>query len=364
MEVTQLNTIATIVIVILMFGVLIFVHELGHFLTARLFKVGVNEFALGMGPAIFSRVSKKSGIKYSLRALPIGGYVSMVGEDRLEAADDESKALCKKPVWQRFIVMFAGAAMNFILGFIIMAIMVCGSKVFYSATVDSFVFTAEDGQLYRTYDKVYGYGLEAGDRIVKIGSESVRIFDDLSFEIMRVGAEPTDVTVIRNGVKTVIPDVVFPTYTERGLVFGDASFIYPVFVEKNVGTVIYQTFMQSYSTIRMIYESLFDTITGRYGLAAVSGPVGVVETVGETAQYGLRAVMYLVMVLTFNLGIMNLLPFPALDGGRIFFLLIELIRRKPIKPEFEGYVHFAGMVVLMLFMVLITYNDIVRLIGG
>lgn len=359
-----MNTIVIIAVVILIFGVLIFIHELGHFLTARLFGVGVYEFALGMGPAIFSHTSKKSGIKYSVRALPIGGYVSMVGEDRLEAQDDEAVALCKKPIWQRFIVMFAGAAMNLILGFVIMAFMVSGSQSFYSPTVDFFVFMAEDGQYYKTYDPSYGYGLEVGDEIVKIGREPVRIYDDLSFEIMRVGAEPTDVTVIRNGSKTVIKDVVFPTYTERGLVFGDSSFIYPVSVEKTVGGVIYQTFMQSYSTIRMIYESLLDTITGRYGLAAVSGPVGVVETVGETAKYGVRAVVYMVMVLTFNLGIMNLLPFPALDGGRIFFLLVELVRRKPVKPELEGYVHLAGMVFLMLFMVLITYNDIVRLISG
>ncbi len=354
--------IGTIIIVILIFGLLIFIHELGHFLSARAFGVGVNEFAIGMGPAIFSRTSKKSGIKYSLRILPIGGYVSMVGEDRLEAEDDASVALCKKPIWQRFIVMSAGALMNIILGFIIMAIMVCGSQSFRNTTVDSFVFQAEDGQYYRTYDEAYGYGLKVGDKITKIGSEKIYIYDDLTFQIMRVGTEPTDVTVIRDGVKTVISGVVFPTYTERGLVFGDATFIYPQFQDKTFGRIVYQTVMQSGSTIRMIYESLFDTISGRYGMAAVSGPVGVVEQVGETAKYGIRAVAYMVMVLTFNLGIINLLPFPALDGGRIFFLLIELIRRKPIKPEYEGYVHFAGLVILMLFMVFITYNDIVRLI--
>lgn len=354
----------TILIVILIFGFLIFIHEFGHFISARLFGVGVNEFALGMGPAVFSRTSKKSGITYSLRLFPIGGYVSMVGEDRLEADDDAEKALCRKPIWQRFIVMFAGAAMNIILGFVIMAVIVCGAENFRNTTVDSFVFTADDGNYYRTYDTSYGYGLEVGDRIIKIGSEKIYIYDDLTFQIMRVGAEPTNVTVIRGGAETVIPDVVFPTYTERGLVFGDALFIYPQFEDKTVGNVIYQTVMQSFSTIRMIYESLFDTITGRYGMAAVSGPVGVVEQVGETAKYGIRAVAYMVMVLTFNLGIVNLLPFPALDGGRIFFLLIELIRRKPIKPEYEGYVHFAGMIVLMLFMVFITYSDIVRLIRG
>jgi len=162
---------------------------------------------------------------------------------------------------------------------------------------------------------------------------------------------------------------VFPTFTDRGMVFADSSFIMPKQIEKNALTVLQQTFMQTYSTVRMIYETLFDTISGRYGLAAVSGPVGVVETVNDTVAqtqegYRLRAIMYLVMVLTINLGIMNLLPFPALDGGRIFFIFIELLRGKPVKPEFEGYVHFAGMVVLMLFMVFITYNDIARIITG
>ncbi|MBR5308182.1 MAG: site-2 protease family protein [Clostridia bacterium] len=360
--------ILTIIGMILIFGFLIFIHELGHFITARLFKVGVNEFSLGMGPALFSRTSRKSGIKYSLRALPIGGYVSMVGEDKLEADDDASLALCRKPAWQRFIVMAAGAAMNLLFGFIIMFCMVLRQEQFYGTTVDSFIIQAEDGMYYRTYDSYSGYGLKVGDEILMVGNEPIRIYNDLSFEIMRVGAEPTNVTVMRDGVRTVLVDVKFPTYTERGIVFADSSFIYPNIISKNPLTVLHQTLMQSVSTVRMIYESLFDTLSGRYGMEAVSGPVGVVETLNDTVQqsekgYKLRNVMYIVMVLTINLGIMNLLPFPALDGGRIFFIFVELLRGKPVKPEFEGYIHLAGMVVLMMFMVFVTFNDIVRIIG-
>lgn len=362
-------TILTIIGVILIFGLLIFIHELGHFVTARLFKVGVNEFALGMGPALFSRTSPKSGIKYSLRLFPIGGYVSMVGEDKLEADDDASVALCRKPAWQRFIVMAAGAVMNLLLGLIIMAVMVFQQEKFYGTTIDSFVFQAEDGVFYRTYDNSYGHGLKVGDKIERIGNESIRIYDDLSFEIMRVGAEETDVTVIRDGIRTVVKGVKFPTMVERGMVFADSSFIYPVEIEKNALSTAHQTIMQTVSTIRMIYETLFDTISGRYGMAAVSGPVGIVETLNETVTeakegYKLRAVMYLIMVLTINLGIMNLLPFPALDGGRIFFIFIELLRGRPIKPEFEGFVHLVGMVILMGFMVFVTFNDITRIIFG
>lgn len=361
--------ILTIIGMILIFGLLIFIHELGHFITARIFKVGVNEFSLGMGPAVFSHVSKKSKIKYSLRSLPIGGYVSMVGEDRLEEEDNASVALCTKPAWQRFIVMAAGAFMNLVLGLIIMAVLVSNQEKFYGTTVDYFVFQGQDGQYYRTKENYYGHGLKIGDEIKSIGNEAVRNYNDLNFEIMRVGAEPTDVTVIRDGKRTVLVDFKFPTYSERGIIFADSSFIYPNELDKNFFSSIGQTFTQSYSTIRMIYESLFDTISGRYGMEAVSGPVGVVETLNDTVEqsadgYKLQNIMYIVMVLTINLGIMNLLPFPALDGGRIFFIFVELLRGKPVKPEFEGYIHFAGMVILMLFMVFVTYNDIARLISG
>lgn len=361
--------ILTIIGVILIFGLLIFIHELGHFLTARLFKVGVYEFSLGMGPALISHTSKKSGIKYSLRLLPIGGYVSMVGEDRLEVDDDASVALCKKPAWQRFIVMFAGAAMNIILGFIIMTIMVFQQKNFYGTTVDGFVYTDDNGNRYAAEFNFAGIGLEVGDEIIRVGNENIRIYDDLTFEIMRVGAEPTDVTVMRDGVRTVIKDVRFPTFNERGLVFADPNFIIPNRLEKTPSTILHQIVMQTVSKIRMIYETLFDTISGRYGMAAISGPVGVVESLDEAVTetdkaYRVQTVMYFIMILTINLGIMNLLPFPALDGGRILFIFIELLRGKPVKPEFEGYVHLIGMVVLMLFMVFVTFNDIVRLIAG
>lgn len=359
----------TIIGVILIFGVLIFIHELGHFLTARLFGVGVNEFSLGMGPSIFTRTSKKTNIKYSLRALPIGGYVSMVGEDRLGENDDASVALCRKPAWQRLIIMAAGAVMNLILGFIIMAVMVIQQPRFYGTTVDFFVFLDANNNYNITYDSITGRGLMPGDKIEYIGNEKIRIYDDLSFEIMRVGEEPTDVTVIRDGKRTVIKNVEFPTFEDRGVVFADSSFIYTKQIEKTPLTVVQQTFMQTFSNIRMIYETLIDTISGRYGMAAVSGPVGVVQSLNDTVEkadedFRVAAVMYFIMILTINLGIMNLLPFPALDGGRIFFIFIELIRGKPIKPEFEGYIHFAGLVVLMMFMVFVTFNDIVRIIAG
>ncbi len=361
--------ILTIIGVILIFGLLIFIHEFGHYITARLFKIGVNEFALGMGPAIFSHTSRKSGIKYSLRLLPIGGYVSMVGEDRLEGDDDVAAALCKRPAWQRFIVMFAGAAMNIILGFVIMTVLVLQQDVFYGTTVEGFVYQDDNGRNYATDCNFAGNGLMVGDSIIRVGNEDIRIYDDLTFEIMRVGAEPTDITVIRDGVRTVIKDYRFPTFTDNGIVFANPNFIIPDTLDKSPLTIIHQIFMQTVSKVRMIYETLIDTISGRYGMEAISGPVGTVKILDDTVKqtksdYRVQVILSFIMLLTINLGIMNLLPFPALDGGRIFFILIELIRGKPMKTEHEGYIHFVGLVVLMLFMVFVTFNDIVRLIGG
>ncbi len=359
-------TVLIVILVILVFGLFILVHELGHFLTARAFGVGIHEFSIGMGPALFSKTSKKSGVKFSLRLLPIGGYVAMMGENGLEENDDASRALCNKPKWQRLCVLAAGGLTNILFGFILAAVLVCRMPFFRNTTVDSFVFyNEEDSTYYRSCDaETYGHGFLCGDKILKVGKERICCYDDLSFEIMRVGEEPTDVTVLRDGKKTVLEDLVFPTYVSDGLVFGDSSFLYTGIVEKTPLTVVTNAFSQSFSAMRMIYESLFDTLSGRYGLAAVSGPVGIVDSVSETASYGAEALIYMFMLISVNLGIMNLLPFPALDGGRIFFLLVEALRGKPVKPEFEGLVHLAGMALLLLFMAVVTYNDIVRIITG
>lgn len=349
-----------IILAVILFGVLIFVHELGHFLTAKMCGVGINEFSIGMGPAIFSRVGKDE-VKYSVRLLPIGGYVSMVGED--ESVDNPKlvdKALDKKPIWQRFIVISAGSFMNLLLGCVIMTCLVLAFDSFPTNTVDRInVISAETGELLTEFR-----GIKPGDEIVKIGRERVHVYSELSYEIMRVGQEPTDVTVKRNGETVVIEGVVFPTFTENGLVFGNSAFFVPTFAPKNAGNVIYEAFFRSTGTVKMIWSSLIDTISGRYGTEAISGPVGIVSEIGETAKMGVSSLFYFLVLISMNVGICNLLPLPALDGGRLVFLVLELIRGKPVKPEHEGYVHFAGMVLLLGLMAFVTYNDIVRLISG
>lgn len=347
----------SIILAVILFGVLVTVHELGHFIAAKKCGVGINEFSIGMGPAVFTKVGR-DGVKYSVRLLPIGGYVSMVGED--ESVNDivnSDKALSNKPIWQRFIVISAGAFMNILLAVVVMSGIVMTLDSFPTTTVDRInVKVGETGEILTEY-----YGIKPGDKIVKVGTESVHVYSDAAYEIMRVGKEPTDVTVIRDGKKTVIEDVVFPTFTENGLVFGNAAFFVPVFEGKNVGTVLYQAFFRSLGTVKMIWSSLIDTLTGRYGTEAISGPVGIVNEIGESAKRGTSSLMYLLVLISMNVGIFNLLPLPALDGGRLVFLLIELVRRKPVKPEYEGYVHLAGMAALLCLMLFVTYNDIARL---
>ncbi|MBE6562135.1 MAG: RIP metalloprotease RseP [Ruminococcaceae bacterium] len=334
-----------ILVAILLFGFLIFIHEGGHYLTARLFGVTVHEFAIGMGPKVFSWVSKKSGIAYSLRLLPIGGFVSMEGED---GDSDDENAFFKKAVWKRIIVTSAGALTNILFGIIVMSIFVATSPVLGTTTIGS--FDSEESVILNS-------GLQVDDKIVKVDGKNVHIYSQMYYEIMRNGYEPIDVTVIRDGEKITVENVEFPTIEEQGVVFGDIDFrVYPL--EKDFGSVVKEAYFQSTNTIKMIWESLVDLVTGRYGIQAVSGPVGVTEALVDAARRGVRDFMYLAVVISMNLGVMNLLPLPALDGGRLLFQFIELVTRRPVNRNVEGYIHFAGLVLLLGFMAFIIIKDI------
>lgn len=332
-----------------MFGVLIFIHELGHYTTARIFNVSVTEFSIGMGPKLVSKKSKKTGIAYSVRALPLGGFVSMVGED--EASDDPN-ALGNKPVWQRIIIVCAGAAMNLIFGFIIMTVLVATS----ASLVSNVIGLVPEGSVAERG------GLEVGDRIIKVDGVSVSTGNELVYEIMWRGTKPIDLVIERNGERITLEDFDFATAEEDGVVFGDIDFKV-VAEEKTVLSVAKHAFCRSKMTVKMVWDSLIGLVTGRVGLQQVSGPVGVTEALVSAAQQSIADFIYLAAVISINLGVMNLLPLPALDGGRLVFLVLEAIRRKPIKQELEGYVHFAGIVVLMALMVVIILKDVISLFG-
>lgn len=338
-----------IILAILIFGVLIFIHESGHFLFARLFNVSINEFSIGMGPKVVSHVSKKSGIAYSLRLLPVGGFVSMVGED--EASDDKN-AFCNKPVWQRLIVTAAGATVNIVAGILVMIVLVACSDTFGSTVVAEFIPQDRFGDEYVYYSSESS-GLMIGDEIVRVNGTRVHILDELHYEIIHNGNDSVTLTVLRNGDTITLENVRFPQITQQGTVFGMRDFL--VYSQpKSISVVVSNGIYRSLSTVKMIWESLGDLISGRYGVEAVSGPVAVTQTLAEAASYGIDQFVYLAVVISMNLGIMNLLPLPALDGGRLLFQIIELIFRKPVPRNIEGYIHFGGIIVLMFLMLVIT----------
>lgn len=351
-----IKTAIYILLAVVIFGALILIHEFGHYLTARLCGVTVHEFALGMGPQIFSRVSKKSGIRYSIRLFLIGGYVSMDGEDGESA---NPNAFCNKNVWKRILIIVAGAGMNLLLGFIAMFILTTVTIAGKDGALLPTNIVAEFNEN-ATSNQNGEHGLMVGDRIITVNGFPVFTGYDLIYEITNSAYEPVDMKVIRNDKIVSLKDVKFPTTEENGVTFG--SYDFKVYGKTpNIFNLGLYSINRATSTVKMVYDSLFDLLTGRYGAEAVSGPVGTTEVIGEAAQKGGDTLLYLVAVITINLGVFNLLPVPALDGGRLLFLIIELFRGKPINRDLEGYVHFIGIIILFGIMALISVKDIIGL---
>lgn len=348
-----MGTLLTVVTALLVFGFLIFIHEFGHYIFARIFKVKINEFSIGMGPKLVWYDSKKTGIRYALSMFPIGGYVAMAGED------DESQdpnAFDKKPAWQRFIITAAGAAVNIVAGFLAMIILTTMINV-GNTTIAEFADKKDTGFEISSEES----GLMVGDKITKIDGKKVKILDELSYEIMRRGYEPVDVTVIRDGKEMTIPDVVFPGLNEQGQAFGSMDFkVYAV--EKDFVTVISFSVRKACLIVRMCWESIFDLITGRYTFAAVSGPVGISSAIGNAAKEGAASLLYITTLISINLGVMNLLPIPALDGGRLITLVFEMISKKRLPKKVESMINAVGLIALLLLSFVIMIKDVAQLI--
>ena len=343
-----------ILFALLFFGVIIMIHECGHFACAKLFKVKVNEFSLGMGPALFKR--KKGDTLYALRLFPIGGYVAMEGED--DASEDD-RAFNKKPVWEKMIIVVAGALMNLILGFILMVLLLTTSTdLIGTNTIKEFYPDAVSSQ----------YGLQAGDRFVEIDGHHVWSELDLSFLMSRSQDGVFDFVVERDGEKVTLNDVHFATEQQNGITLIQYDFII-IGEQPGFLNIVKNAFTQSASIVRMVWLSVFDLVTGRYGMSELAGPVGTVDIIADvTAQAvssgSLTNLLTIMAFITINVGVANLLPLPALDGGRFLFLAVEAVRRKPVNPKYEGYVHAAGLALLLLLMVVVTYNDIARIVHG
>lgn len=343
------NFVLTALISILVFGFLIFIHEFGHYIFARIFKVTITEFSIGMGPKLVWYESKKTGIKYALSAIPFGGYVAMVGED---SESDDPNAFNKKAPWKRLIITVAGATVNIVAG--ILAIVILASIIDIGGTTvaafpeTDFVVSSQDS------------GLMVGDEIIRVDGRRVSTLDELSYEIMRKGTEPLDLVVIRDGKQVELNDVVFPTDTQQEQLFGIMDFqVYAV--KKNVGKVLSYSFAKSVLIVRMCWESLFDLITGRYTIAAVSGPIGIGEVIGEAANQGAGSLLSIAALISINLGVMNLLPIPALDGGRTVLILVEMITKKKLPADLEAKINAVSLAILLGLSALIMVKDVIGL---
>lgn len=446
-----LTTIALILIGVLLFELIIFIHEFGHFITAKKSGIKVNEFSLGMGPKIFS--FGKGETKYSLRIFPIGGFCSMEGEDE---ESPEPRAFNNAKVWKRMIVIIAGAVMNIILGFVLMFVVVVQQDAYSSTEVQSFpatsfssctglqsgdvikeingygistsmdfnypISTAElktvDGSTLEIYKEDCGNNLYnmavslVQDKNNKLSDEQVSKVNELlskstneivkakskedaysiyenyykeindacgikDYKVEKIAEKETrkrytaDILVERNGEEKLLKNVQFFTYTTKDNSDPQVSIdFYVKPIEKTFGSVISQTFKQTISTCKMIYASLGGLLTGKFGLKDMSGPIGIASAVTTVASESLssgfmsavNSIIYVMMIITVNLGLFNMLPFPALDGGRFVFLIIEVIRGKSVPRKVEAIVNGIGMGLLILLMILITANDIFKLI--
>lgn len=336
----------SIIVSILVFGIVIMIHELGHFIMAKRSGIKVNEFSIGMGPQIYGKTIGDT--EYSIRALPIGGYVAMEGED--EESDAEG-AFNSVPVQDRIGVVVAGAVMNMLLGFVVLFYLTASQPAITSRTVSNFYDGAMTAQT----------GLMVDDEIIAINGRKCYIANDIIYEFARTQNGVADFTVIRNGEKVELENVTFDTYIDEATGLKQMVIDFTVYpVTKTIPNIAKEAFNWTISIARMVFLSLVDLVTGNVAINQMSGPVGIVSTISEAVSYGLESVLMILAMITINLGVFNLLPVPALDGGRLVFLLIELVRGKPVDQKYEMWVNAAGMIVLLAFMAFVTFSDITK----
>ncbi len=336
-----------VLIAILSFLALIMIHEFGHFILAKILGVKVNEYAIGFGPTLFKWQGKET--KYSLRAVPFGGYCAMEGED---SESDNPRGFCNKKPWRRFLIIIAGAAFNIILGFIILIISLAPSDLLPTTQIAKF----QNTDTFISVSNGEG-GLRENDIIYSVDGRRIFSTIDLSYAFSGVENGMLDITVIREGEKVDLNDVKFKTSNQDGMNYVIVDF--SVYGEQNTfPNLIKHAATQTVSYSRMVCFSLVDLVGGKYGISQMSGPVGVTAVVTDAVKSGISNLLPILAFITINLGIFNLLPIPSLDGSRALFILVEMIARKPVPRKFEAIVHTAGLVIMLLFILLITVKDI------
>lgn len=354
-----------ILLAILLFGVLIAIHEFGHFITAKLLGVKVNEFSIGMGPAVWQSRKKldepwdhEEKTLYSLRLFPIGGYCAMEGEDE---DTGDPRAFSRQAGWKKVIILCAGSFMNFVLGLVIAVALFLGISQARVPVITQFAggFQHQGAE-----------GLMVGDRIVEVDGHGIWLYADVQTYLSRNDGQGVDLVVERDGKRIALPDFPMGRYDYEfeggkyhgfGLIFGQVE-------ELSIPERIGQGFAQTIDFVRVVWMSLGDLVTGKVSVSEVSGVIGVVDVVSEvgagseTVALGIQNVFYFMALIAVNLAVMNLLPIPALDGGRIFFVLLNGIiygvSRRRIPEKYEGYVHAGAFVVLLALMAVVALHDV------
>ena len=384
-----MSFIITLLAAVFVFSAVIAIHEFGHFAVAKLCGVQVNEFSIGMGPVLLKKM--RHGTQYSLRALPVGGFVALEGEESPESQQAEGeersdleerplsqrsgadsspdggaskeeefsqptgKPLNEAPVWQRALIMAAGACMNFLLGFVVMAILLTAQNEPITSRV---IYAVEDGALCGQT------GLEAGDKVLAVNGRRCFVANDMLYELMRTEDYSASFTVLRDGKKVELPRVQFDTWQDED---GEThmSLGFTVYgIRKTPVNVIKEAWNSVLYYGRIIFTSLMDLLRGRESINDLSGPVGIVTAIGQAASYGWQDLLELLALITVNVGIFNLLPFPALDGGKVVFLLIEGVTGHAVPEKIQIGLTLAAFALLFALMIFATYNDIVRLVTG
>jgi len=346
----------TLIYFILILGVIVLVHEAGHFFFAKLFGIYVHEFSIGMGPKIFGRKrkNKKDETEYCIRAIPVGGFVSLSGEEVGvdDGVPEEKKLYAKKP-WQRFLVMFFGAGNNFIFAALLLFLI-------------AIIWGAPD-QTARLIDvsvnlPAYEAGLRQGDIVTSINGKKVKTLDDLTIYMQLADkTREVEIGILRNGTEKI-----YEVMPEKQEVEGRDAYVVGITmgtteVERGFFASLRYMWVKMGSLFRQMFVTIQGLFTGGIGVNQLSGPVGIFSIVGEQRSAGFENVLYLVALLSVNVGVINLLPLPAFDGGRILFLLIEKIKGSPISAKTENMIHSIGFILLMILMLYITLNDIFRL---
>ena len=351
-----MTVIINILILILMLGILVFVHEFGHFIVAKKNGVYVEEFAIGMGPQIFKWKRKKDPTIYSIRLFPIGGFCAMAGEviEEKDKKIPKNQFMCNKKPYQRFLILVAGVTMNFILAIVLFFIQ---GLIWGSSNQLSYVgLVTENSAIERS-------GIEKGDKILSINNLKTNTWDKIQIALAlkhdgdsyNFVVEKTDGTVKKYDVT---PDTELDEEGNERMVFGFGA---EQIRKRGIISSIKYAFIKFYSIMSSMAIIIIKLFTGSLGLKSLSGPVGMYTVVGESAKLGIQNLLYLTGYLSVNLGFINILPFPAFDGGRVLFLIIEKIKGSPVKPEVENWIHTIGFILLIILMLVITYQDILRL---